>query len=145
ESELAYVATFELVPDFGEIDVSRLEIVRNTAEVTEEDIDRMIVNLREQRRSWTVVDRAARAGDAVEVESWSRAGDQRLPPEGADRGTSVVGSATMLPVVDAALSGMSAGEEKDIEVEFPADWRVQPLAGKKAQVHLKVLQVSEPV
>ncbi|MDG6349165.1 trigger factor [Luteimonas sp. 8-5] len=145
EAELAYVATFELVPDFGEIDVAKLEVVRNTAEVTEEDIDRMIVNLREQRRTWTVVNRAAKAGDAVEVESWTQAGDQRLPAEGADRGTSVVGSATMLPAVDAALAGMSAGEEKDVEVEFPADWRVQPLAGKKAQVHLKVLQVSEPV
>ena len=145
EAELAYVATFELVPDFGEIDVAKLEVVRNTAEVTEEDIDRMIVNLREQRRTWTVVNRAARAGDAVEVESWTQAGDQRLPAEGADRGTSVVGSATMLPAVDAALAGMSAGEEKDVEVEFPADWRVQPLAGKKTQVHLKVLQVSEPV
>src|SRR5690606_40028004 len=102
------------------------EVVRNTAEVTEEDIDRMIVNLREQRRTWTVVNRAAKAGDAVEVESWSQAGDQRLPAEGADRGTSVVGSATMLPAVDAALAGMSAGEEKDAQGEFPADWRVQP-------------------
>ena len=50
-AELAYVATFELVPDFGEIDVAKLQVVRNTAEVTEEDIDRMIVNLREQRRT----------------------------------------------------------------------------------------------
>src|SRR5690606_4490465 len=73
EGELAYVATFEVVPDFGEIDVSTLSVVRHTAEVTEEDIDRMIENLRQQRRSWSVVTRPAQAGDAVEVETWSQA------------------------------------------------------------------------
>ena len=145
DAELAYVATFELVPDFGEIDVAKLEVVRNTAEVSDEDVERMIGNLREQRRTWTVVKRAAKAGDAVEIESWSQAGDERLPAEGADRGTSVVGSAAMLPAIDAALAGMSAGDEKQVEVDFPADWRVPQLAGRKVQVHLKAVQVSEPV
>ncbi|MDQ2702717.1 MAG: trigger factor [Pseudomonadota bacterium] len=145
EAELAYVATFELVPEFGEIDVATLEVVRNTAEVTDADVDRMIENLREQRRSWTVVKRAAKAGDAVELETWSQVGDERLPAEGAERGTSLIGSGAMLPAVDAALAGMAAGDEKDVEVEFPADWRVPALAGKKARVHLKAGQVSEPV
>jgi trigger factor len=31
EGELAYVATFEVVPDFGDVDVSALEVVRHTA------------------------------------------------------------------------------------------------------------------
>ena len=121
DAELAYVATFELVPDFGEIDVAKLEVVRNTAEVSDEDVERMIGNLREQRRTWTVVKRAAKAGDAVEIESWSQAGDERLPAEGADRGTSVVGSAARLPAIDAALAGMSAGDVKQVEVDFPAN------------------------
>jgi hypothetical protein len=43
------------MPDFGEIDVSKLQITRHTAEVTEADVDRMVENLRQQRRSWTVV------------------------------------------------------------------------------------------
>mgnify|MGYP006387905927 FL=1 len=40
--ELAFVAVFEVVPDFGEIDVAALQVVRNTAEVTEDDIDRLL-------------------------------------------------------------------------------------------------------
>ena len=38
---------------------------------------------------------------------------------------------------------MSKGDEKTIDVAFPADWRVPQLAGKTAQVHLKAEQVSE--
>ena len=141
--ELAYVATFEVVPDFGEIDVSKLSVVRHTAEVTEEDIDRMIENLRMQRRSWSAVTRPAQAGDAVDVQTWSEVDGERLPAEGVESGTTVIGSGAMFVDMENALVGMSKGEEKSIEVTFPADWRVQRLAGKTAQVHLKAEQVSE--
>lgn len=145
EGELSYVATFELMPDFGDIDVAKLEVVRHSAEVTDADIDRMVENLRVQRGSWTVVTRPAKEGDAVDVETWSQAGDARLPAEGVERGTDVIGSGAMLPAIEAALVGMSTGEEKTAEVVFPADWRVPPLAGKTVQVHLKVGHVSEQV
>ena len=145
EGELSYVATFELVPDFGEIDVSKLEVVRHTAEVTEADVDRMVENLRLQRRSWTAVTRPAREGDAVDVETWTQAGDERLPPEGVERGVTVIGTNGMLPEIEQALVGLSTGDEKAVEVTFPAEWRMPQLAGKTVQVHLKAEQVSEPV
>ncbi|TKS54461.1 trigger factor [Luteimonas yindakuii] len=143
--EFAYVATFEVVPDFGDLDMSRLNVVRHTAEVTDEDIERMIENLRLQRRSWTVVTRPAQAGDAVDLKTWSQVGEERMPAEGSEDGTAVLGAGGMLPALDAALEGMSEGEDKTVEVEFPADWRVPQLAGQKAQVHLTVERVSEPV
>ena len=145
EGDLSYVATFELMPEFGDVDVSRLQVVRATAEVVDADIDRMIENLRLQRRSWSAVTRAAKEGDAVDVATWSQAGDERLPAEGVEQGVDVIGSGAMLPEIEAALAGMSAGEEKTVEVTFPAQWRVPQLAGKTVQVHLKAEQVSEPV
>lgn len=145
DKELAYVATFEVVPDFGEIDVARLKVVRDTAEVGEADIDRMIENLRAQRRSWSAVTRPAQAGDAVDVETWSQVGDERLPAEGVERGVTVIGSGGMYEQIENALVGMHKGDEKTVEVTFPADWRVPQLAGRTAQVSLKAEQVSEPV
>jgi len=145
EGELSYVATFELMPDFGEIDVSKLQIERATAEVTEEDVDRMVENLRLQRRSWTVVERPAKEGDAVDLAAWSQAGDERLPPQGQERGTTVIGSGVMYGEIEKALVGMKAGDSKSIDVAFPADWRVPQLAGRTVQVHLSVERVSESV
>jgi trigger factor len=144
EGELAYVATFEIVPDFGDIDVTTLQVVRNTAEVTEEDIDRMIENLRLQRRSWTLVNRPAQAGDAVDLETWSVIDGERLPAEGAERGVTMIGSGAMFAEIENALVGMGAGEEKTLNVTFPADWRVPQLAGKASEVHVKVEAISEP-
>jgi trigger factor len=143
--DLAYVATFEVMPEFGDIDVEKLEVVRHTADIEDADIDRMIDNLRLQRRSWSVVNRPAQQGDAVDLETWSQAGDERLPAEGTEKGVAVIGTGAMLAEIEAALVGIQAGEEKSIEVAFPADWRVPQLAGRNVQVHLKAEQVSEPV
>ena len=143
EGELAFTATFEIVPDFGAIELEKLEVVRHTAEVAEDDIDRMIENLRLQRRSWSAVTRGAQKGDAVDVETWSQIGDERLPSEGAERGVTVLGSGAMYSEIEDALVGMAKGDEKSLDVTFPADWRVPQLAGKQATVHLKIEQVSE--
>jgi trigger factor len=143
EGELEYVATFEVVPDFGEIDVARLEVVRHTSAVEEADIDRMIENLRLQRREWIPVERAATEGDLVEIEMWSEADGVRLPAEGVEQGSTVLGSGTMFAGLESALPGLSKGEEKTASVDFPADWPVPALAGKTAQMHLKVLNVAE--
>jgi trigger factor len=144
ENEIRFTATFEIIPDFGPIDVSTLQINRVHARVEEADIDHMIDTLRQQRRTWEPVSRAAGAGDLVAIETFANTDAARVPEEGAEKGTTVVGSGVMLPELEAQLPGMSAGEQREIEVTFPSGWRVPALAGQKAKVTLKVTQVSEP-
>lgn len=141
---LSYVATFEVVPEFGDIDVAKLNVVRHTADVADADIDAMIENLRLQRRAWNPVEREAATGDAVEIETWSQADDVRLPAEGVERGATILGSGAMFPAIEAALVGMKTGDEKVAEIEFPSDWRVPQFAGRKVNVHLKAVRVSDP-
>ncbi len=143
--ELAYVATFEVMPDFGAIDVATLQVRRDTAEVTEADIDRMIENLRMQRRSWSIVNRPAQNGDAVDVETWSIVDGERMPAEGSERGVTLIGSGAMFPEIENGFIGMSAGEEKTLNIVFPADWRVPQLAGKSSEVNVKIEAISESV
>ncbi len=145
EGELDFIATFEVVPDFGDIDVAKLNVIRHVAEVAESDIDQMVENLRLQRRTFSVVTRGAKEGDRVELETWSQAGDERLPAEGAEKGATLIGSGVMFPAIEQGLIGLAAGEEKTIAVEFPADWRVPQLAGRKVDVYVKVTEVAESV
>ncbi|MUV14189.1 trigger factor [Noviluteimonas gilva] len=145
EGELAFVATFEIVPDFGDLDVANLEVVRHTSDVEDADIDRMIDNLRMQRQGWNRVERAAKENDLVTMENFSEVDGTRRPPEGAEKGSTVVGSGAMLKEIEAAVVGMSPGEEKTVQVDFPADWRIPEFAGKTVSITAKVLEVSEPV
>src|SRR5690606_20809441 len=65
--DLEFVATLEVYPEVELADLSDVELVRETAEVTEQDVDNMIENLRKQQTSWQEVERAAQDGDQLTV------------------------------------------------------------------------------
>ncbi len=142
--EIRYSATFEVLPEFGTIDPAQLKIVRATASISDADIDGMIETLRQQRRTWDAVERAAEPGDLVAVETFAATTGGRYPAEGADRGATVLGSNVMYPELESQLAGMSAGDEREVEITFPANWRVAELANQAAKVTLKVTKVSAP-
>ncbi|MEO5963526.1 MAG: trigger factor [Thermomonas sp.] len=145
EGELKFVASVELVPEFGELDMSKLEIVRNTADVEDADIDRMLVNLQQQRGSWTKVKRAAKTGDMVNIETFSIVDGERMPAEGTEKTSTVLGSGGMYEDVEKAIVGMQPDEEKTVEVTLPADWHVPQFAGKTVVSTFKVVDVTEQV
>lgn len=145
DGDVRFSATFEVVPDFGRIDVSALQVTRPVATVSDADVDTMIDTLRQQRRTWVEVSRPAGVGDLVNVETSAVVGDERVPAEGTERGTTIIGAGMLFPALETALEGMSSGEEKAVTVDFPADWRVASLAGKSALVTIKAVRVSESV
>ncbi len=119
--EIRYTATFEVVPDFGPIDVTTLKFDRVVSSVEDADIDAMLETLRQQRQAWHPVTRPAQAGDLVRVETFAMIGAERSPAEGVEQGATVIGSNAMLPELEAQLIGMSAGEEREAEVTFPGE------------------------
>ena len=145
EGELKYVASLELVPEFGDLDMTKLQVVRNTSEVTDADIERMLENLRQQRASWTKVVRAAKTGDMANLETASTIGGARMPAEGFEKTSTVLGSGAMYPEVEAAIAGMQPGEEKTLDVTLPADWHMPQFAGKTVTSTFKLVDVAEQV
>jgi trigger factor len=142
--EIAYTATFEIMPELPEIDVSKLEITRPVAVVSDADIDKMLETLRQQRRSFDEVERESADGDFVMFEYAAEAGDYRFPAEGLERAGSVLGSGTLFKALDEALTGHAAGAKFNADVAFPEDFRNDQLAGKTAQVNFSIIKVQEP-
>lgn len=142
--EISFTATFEIMPEFPEIDVASLQITRIKASVMDADIDKMLQTLREQRRRFDEVDRASAEGDFVMFEYAAEADDYRFPAEGLERAGSVLGSGTLFKALDETLTGHAKGDEFDAEVAFPEDFRNEKLAGKSAQVSFKIVKVQEP-
>ncbi|WP_256645407.1 trigger factor [Thermomonas paludicola] len=145
EGELKYVASVELVPEFGDLDMGKLQVVRHTAEVADADIERMLENLRQQRGSWSKVERAAKAGDLASIETTSTVDGVRMPAEGVEKASTVLGSSAIYPEVESAIAGMLPGEEKTLDITLPADWHVQQFAGKTVTSTFKLVEVAEQV
>lgn len=143
--EISYTATFEVMPEFPEIDVSELEVKRPVAEVTDADIDAMIETLRTQRRHFEPVEREAAKGDFVMFEYSATVGDYRFPEEGTERAGNVLGSGGLFAALEEVLTGRKTGDRVSQDVEFPADFGNQHLAGRNAAVELEIVKVQEPV
>jgi trigger factor len=139
-----YVVEFEVMPDMGELSLDGMQIERETAEITDADIDRMIDTLRLQRRSWSQVQRASAKDDLVSFEFSAQVEGARLPAEGNERAATVLGSNAVLPGLEEGLTGVKAGDNKSCAISFPADYRDAAFAGKAGTAQINVLAVQEP-
>ena len=142
KGDLQFTAVVEVYPDFDPIDVSSLEVEKPGAGVTDEDVDEMLVTLREQRRSWEQVDREAKEGDQVLLEYVAQTDEGRVPEQGHQRLAVILG-ATGFDSMETVLTGMKADGETQVDIEFPENFNEKSLAGKKASTEIKVTRVSE--
>jgi trigger factor len=138
-----FTANFEVFPEIQLADLSSLSATRNTATVTEADIDKMIANLRQQRATWDVVDRAAQADDQIKIDFEGSIDGEVFEGGTAEGADITLGSGQMIPGFEEGLLGMSADEEKTFPVTFPEDYSAENLAGKEAQFKVKAISVSE--
>lgn len=143
EGDFEFTAELEVFPEMPEIDVGDLEIERPEVEVGEEDIDNMINTLREQRRTWTAVERAAADGDRVHLGYVAEVDDQRVPGVGEHEIAPVIGQLNSFPQLEDELRGVEAGQKKEVELTFPEAYGDQDLAGRTAHVTLNVKAVEE--
>jgi trigger factor len=143
-SGFIYTAEFEVLPELGELNVANLELVKETAEILDTDIERMIETLRLQRRAWIDAHRAAISEDLVSFEFSIIVDGRRLPEQGAERAATIIGSNATLPGLEDALLGANEGDEKSATVSFPSDYNDNSLAGKAGVAQVKVLKVQLP-
>ncbi|CAA6819910.1 MAG: Cell division trigger factor (EC [uncultured Thiotrichaceae bacterium] len=140
---LEYTATFQVYPEFEVGDVSTLEVTRPTAEIGEEDIDKMVEVIRDQQKVWNDVERAVADKDQVTVDFVGSLDGELFDGGSAEDFVVELGAGRMLPDFEAALIGMSVGEEKEADVSFPDEYQAENLAGKTAQFKLTVKSVQE--
>ena len=140
--DFEFTATIEVYPEVPHIDASGIAVTRPGTDVTESDVDDMLQTLREQRQSWVETDRAPAEGDQVVFDFSAETGDGRFPASGERRMALVLGT-TPLDKLEKALTKLAPNEEAGVKQAFPDDFTEPALAGKKARVKLKLLQVQE--
>ncbi|MET0100225.1 MAG: trigger factor [Sedimenticola sp.] len=142
---MGYIATFEVMPEITLQDISDKEIKRPVAEVTDEDFAAMMDKLRNQRTTWNDVDRAAQDGDQVTIDFVGKVDGEAFEGGTANSVPLVLGSNSMIEGFESGLVGAAADEERNLDLQFPEDYRVDSLAGKAATFEVKVTKVAEPV
>ncbi|HEY1457583.1 MAG TPA: trigger factor [Solirubrobacteraceae bacterium] len=127
-------------------DYKGLEVGRREVDVTEDQIDQEIQQLREKLAKLESIDRPAQSGDFVVIDYVGQLpGDSgELEPfadgEGRDQLVEL-GAGNLIPGFEEGLEGASAGQTRTIELSFPEDYPNGELAGRDASFDITVKDV----
>jgi trigger factor len=141
---LKFSVHFEVAPEVELKEYRDLEVVYNEPVVTDEDVETRVNVLREQKAEYVNIDpRPVEDGDYAVVALESLAG--LAEPIKQDELTLNVGAEDTVGEFSNATRGMSPGEEKEIDVNYPADYAQHNLAGKtvKFKIALKGIRRKE--
>jgi len=133
--------TTELYPEVTLGDYKGLEIEKPEVTVTDEEVEAELDRMAQNVASTETVERAAEMGDTANIDF--EGFDNGVAFEGGkgDNFDLKLGSGSFVPGFEEQVVGMSAGEEKDIDITFPEDYKAD-LAGKAVVFHVKVNKVT---
>jgi trigger factor len=141
--DFEFAATFEVYPPVDLVPLTRVDVKRPQAEITEADVDKMIAGLREQRKHWHTVEREARDGDRVTVDFSGKIDDVEFEGGAGADVAFVLGAHQMIDDFDRGVLGSKAGDSVSFDAMFPVDYRVETLAGKTARFDVTLKDVAQ--
>ncbi len=146
KSDLEFTIKVDLMPDFDLADVSTIEVEKLVADVTDTDVDEAVQRVAEQSRTYSPrgEGEAAENLDAVVIDFVGRTDGEEFQGGKGEDFNLVLGSGQFIPGFEDQLVGAKAGEERDVNVTFPADYPEPKLAGKEAVFSVKVKEVKQP-
>ena len=134
---LRFKATFEVVPEIELGEYKDVEVPYHDPEVTDEDVNKRIEEIRDQKAQYVNVDpRPLENGDHAVVSLESVAGVEE--PVKQDEMVLEIGGADTLESFSENLRGLSPGDAKDFEVTYPEEYGSAKLAGKTVMFHATV-------
>jgi trigger factor len=155
-AEAAITVTVDVRPEFTLPDYTGLPTEVESTEVTEAEIDAVVLGMRQERADFKAASRPAQKGDFVKLSYEGTLDGKPIAELAPDR--QVYGKVPqtweevegeqegVIPGLGRQLAGLAAGEKRDIPVAFPADFAALPLlAGKSASYAVEIQEVRERI
>jgi trigger factor len=132
---LRFKAEFEVVPEIELGEYRDIEVPYADPQVTDEDIDKRIEEIRQEKAQYVNVDpRPVEDGDHAVVALESLGGVEGEPVK-SDEMVLEIGGADTFPAFTENLRGVTPGEEREFEVSYPEDYGGKRLAGRTVKFH----------
>ena len=141
EGIVTLTITTDVYPEVTLGEYKGIEVEKAEAVVSDEQVLSELNRMAQNVASTETVERAAEMGDTANIDF--EGFESGVPFEGG-KGENFdlkLGSGSFVPGFEEQVVGMSAGEEKDIDITFPEDYHKE-LAGKAAQFHVKCNKVT---
>ena len=144
-NNLSYTASFEVFPDIKLKGLNKIIVEKPDVNITDQDLEDMLLKLRKQKRSWRQTDKKSSEGYQVNIDFKGTLNGELIKGGEGSNVPVVLGEGQMLPDFEKALYGLKAGEDKSFKVKFPKKYHSEELAGKKVDFVSTVNYVEEEV
>ncbi|HHX60570.1 MAG TPA: trigger factor [Epulopiscium sp.] len=141
-----FEVTVTVKPEITLGDYKAVEVKVAAAEVTEEEIlGQITVEQEKNAREITITDRAVEPQDKVTIDFEGFIDGEAFPGGQAEDHELIIGSGSFIGNFEDQLIGKNIGEDVEVNVEFPADYQAEELAGKPAlfKVAIKAINIKE--
>ena len=118
-----------------------LEVVKNAVSVSDEQVEAELNRMAQNVASTEVVEKAAEMGDTANIDFEGFENGVAFAGGKGENHDLKLGSGAFVPGFEEQIVGMTAGEEKDIDITFPEDYHAE-LAGKAVVFHVKLNKVT---
>ncbi len=138
--DLNFRVKAEILPEIEPVDFSTIELVQLEVAAKDEDVQAELERFAEAMREAVDVEtpRPAENGDIVVIDFVGKVDGEEFAGGSAEGYQLELGGGAFIPGFEEQLLGVSPGEEKDVNVSFPADYGAENLAGKDAVFSVKV-------
>jgi trigger factor len=136
---LRFTAEVDVRPEITLPDLTGITVTVDEIKIEEPEIDREVESLRERFATLKTADRPAGAGDFVQIDLEATVDGEPVEGGTAANLSYEVGSQSLLPGLDEALAGMSAGDQTSFVTPLAAGEH----AGREAEVRVTVRTVKE--
>ena len=144
EGDFRFTVAYETLPTFELKGTDAIQIERPVVEIEESEVEDQVKRIAESARTFQPKDGAAETGDRVTMDFVGKVDGEAFQGGSATDSNLVLGSGQFIPGFEDQLVGVSAGDEKNVDVTFPEDYGAAHLAGKAAVFEVKIKAVAKP-
>ena len=136
--------SYDALPQIEEPDLAGLALERLVVKADDAAVDEALGNLAKNAQNFAAKEGAAEDGDQVAIDFVGRIDGEPFEGGAAEDFPLVLGSGQFIPGFEEQLTGVSAGDEREVNVTFPQDYGNADLAGKEAVFSCTVKEVRAP-
>ncbi len=136
--------SYEALPEVPEVDMTGVQLEKLVVKAEESAVDEALESLAKTAQDFEDKDGASEDGDQVVIDFVGKVDGEAFDGGSAEDYPLTLGSGSFIPGFEEQLVGVSAGDEKAVEVNFPEEYGAEHLAGKAAVFDVTVKTVKAP-
>ena len=146
---LSFTLEVEVLPEVELMDFAKISLEKQVADVADKTVDEAVQRIARSMRKAEAISgkRAAKKGDVAVIDYDGTVDGVAHPGMKGDDHQLELGSNSFIEGFEEQVIGMKAGDKKDVNVTFPAEYHAAHLSGKAAvfAVTLKEIREHKPV